>query len=187
MNRVGAWIAVTVVAFMVVGGMLHFPGTLDGDGPALGPVILGGMTGLLIGGAQLVVLRPLLRHPWHWPAASAIGIAVTHAIGDGVSADVGYVPVAIIGGLATGALQAAVLRVPLWAVATTLAFAIGIAGGHALGFALGFNSIFPDDAVARGLIILGLTATLYALFTAPLFARMSRKNGVPILGSNGAA
>ncbi|MDP9321213.1 MAG: hypothetical protein M3P16_08980 [Chloroflexota bacterium] len=187
MRRVAAWVGVTVAAFLLVGGALHFPGTLDDVGLEPGPLILGGLTGLLIGAAQLFALRGVLSRPWLWPGATAIGMAITHAMGDGVSTTTGYVPVAVVGGFATGVLQAAVLRRPLWAVATAGAFVIGIAGGYALAFAMGFNSIFSDDTNARYLILLGLTSVLYALFTAPLFAQIRPEERLPILASDGAA
>ncbi|MDQ6859381.1 MAG: hypothetical protein M3Z65_10330 [Chloroflexota bacterium] len=133
------------------------------------------MTGLLIGGAQMLVLRGTLAHPWLWPLATAAGMAVTHATGDGVSPATGYLPVAIVGGLAVGGLQAAVLREPLWAVATFVALVVGIFGGYTLAFALGFNSIFDTDATARQATIIGLTAVVYALLTAPLVARIRPK------------
>ena len=172
MSRVALWIGVTFAGVVVVGGALHFPGTLDGVGLEVGPLILGGVTGLLIGAAQLVALRGMLAQPWLWPVATAVGMAITHALGDGVTESTGYLPVAVVGGLATGVLQAAVLRRPLWVVATAAAFVIGIARGYALAFALGFNSIFSEDATARQVIVVGLTAVLYALFTAPVFAQI---------------
>ena len=187
MRRVATWVAVSVAAFLLVGGALHFPGTLDDVGFEIGPLIFGGVTGLLIGAVQLAALRGMLARPWLWPVATAIGIAITHGLGDGVSTTTGYLPVAVVGGLATGALQAAVLRRPLWAVATACAFVLGIAGGHALAFALGFNSIFPDDATARAVIIVVLTAVLYALFTAPLVAQIRPEKRLSILASDGAA
>lgn len=172
MSRTATWVAVTTAAVVIFGGALHFPGTLDDVGPEVGPLVFGGVTGLLVGAAQLVPLRGRLRHRWRWPAATAAGMAITHGIGDGVSADVGYVPVAVIGGLAIGVLQALVLRMPIWGMATAAAFAIGIAGGNALAFALGFNSIFEEDAARRAVIIVGATGVLYGLFTAPLLARI---------------
>jgi len=186
-SRVGIWIGVTVASVVVIGGVLHFPGTLDDVGFEVGPLILGGVTGLLIGAAQLLALRGSLARPWRWPVVTALGIAITHGMGDGVSTTTGYLPVAVVGGLATGALQAAVLRRPLWAVATACAFVVGIAGGYALAFALGFNSIFPDDAAARAAIIVGLTGVLYALFTAPVFAQIRPEKRLPILANDGAA
>jgi len=110
-------------------------------------------------------------------------MAITHEIGDGLSPEVGYLPVAIVGGIAVGILQAAVVRQPLWAVTTAAALTIGIFGGYTLAFAVGFNSIFDDDALARQGIMTGLSAVLYALFTAPVFARIRPENRLPILAS----
>lgn len=187
MSRVVRWVAITGAAFVIVGGALHFPGTLDNVGLEPGPLIYGGIAGLFIGAAQVFGLRGVLSRPWLWPAATAIGMAITHGMGDGVSPEAGYLPVAVVGGVATGVLQAAVLGRPLWAVATAVAFVIGMVGGYALGYQLGFSSIFPEDTTPRHAIMLALTGALYALFTAPLFASFPRKYGLPILGSDGAA
>lgn len=181
------WVVVTIAGYLFVGGALHFPGTLDDVGPEIGPLILGAVTGLLIGAAQLIALRRLLPRPWLWPLATAVGLAITHGMGDGVSTQTGYLPVALVGGVATGVLQAAVLRQPWWVVATAGAFVIGIAGGHALAFQIGFSSQFDDDMTSRYAILLGLTAVLYALFTAPLIAQIRPEKRLPILPSDGAA
>jgi hypothetical protein len=112
-----------------------------------------------------------------------VGIAVTHAVGGGRPPSSGYLPVALAGGLATGVLQAAVLRTPSWAVATTAAFVLGI-GGQAITRAAGFGSVFEEDWTLRHAIISGLAG---ALVTAPLIARIRPENGFPILGKDGAA
>ncbi len=183
MKAMVQWVVVTAPAYLIFGGVLHFPGTLDDVGLEPVPLAFGVVTGLLIGGTQLLVLRGRLARPWLWPLATAAGMAITHGIGDGLSPAAGYLPVAIVGGLAVGILQAAVLREPLWAIATFLALTVGIFGGYTLAFALGFNSIFDDDALARHGIMIGLSAALYALFTAPLFARIRPKDRLPILAS----
>ncbi|HAF11164.1 MAG TPA: hypothetical protein DCK98_13930 [Chloroflexi bacterium] len=115
-----------------------------------------------------------------------MGIAVTHALGDGRPPSSGYLPVALAGGLATGVLQAAVLRTPSWAVATTAAFVLGI-GGQAITRAAGFGSVFEEHWTLRHAIISGLAGALDALVTAPLIARIRPENGLPILGKDGAA
>jgi len=56
---------------------------------------------------------------------------------------------------------------------------VGIFGGYTLAFALGFNSIFEADATARQATMIGLTAVVYALCTAPLVARIRPKTGLP--------
>ena len=187
MSSAVRWVVVTVVAYVVVGGILHFPGSLDDVGLEPGPLAFGAVTGLLIGGAQLFALRGLLAQPWLWPVATSAGMAITHGTGDGLSPAAGYLPVAIVAGIAVGVLQAAVLREPLWAPAAAAGLAIGIFGGYNLAYALGFNSIFDDDALARHAIMTGLSAILYALFTAPIFARIRPRNRVPILAGDGAA
>lgn len=177
------WVVVTVPAYVVIAGILHFPGSLDDVGPEPGPFIFGAVTGLLVGAVQLFALRGMLARPWLWPLATAVGMGVTHLTGDGLSPAAGYLPVAIVAGIAVGALQALVLRQALWAPAAAAGLAIGIFGGYNLAFAIGFNSIFDDDALARQGIMTGLSAVLYALFTAPIFARIRPEHGLPILAS----
>jgi hypothetical protein len=186
MSRVIAWISLTVAGFLLAGTLLHFPGSLDDDPWAPSAFVLGALTGLAIGGLQLLAIRQVLRRPWAWalrylllplwpsPLPPGLGIAITHGLGDGVSAAVGYLPVALIGGIATGVLQAGALRTPLWAVATAAAFVVGIIGGHALAVELGFGSIFDEDVFPRHAIIAGLTGVLYALLTAPLLPPILR-------------
>jgi hypothetical protein len=174
MSRVIAWISLTVAGFLLAGTLLHFPGSLDDDPWAPSAFVLGALTGLAIGGLQLLAIRQVLRRPWAWPVATGLGIAITHGLGDGVSAAVGYLPVALIGGIATGVLQAGALRTPLWAVATAAAFVVGIIGGHALAVELGFGSIFDEDVFPRHAIIAGLTGVLYALLTASLLPPILR-------------
>lgn len=99
-------------------------------------------------------------------------MAITHEVGDGLSLAAGYLPIAIVAGVAVGALQAMVLRSPLWGLATASALFIGIFGGYTLAFALGYNSIFEQDATVRRVFMVALSALLYAAFTAPVFARI---------------
>lgn len=56
------WVAITVPAFVLLGGFLHFPGILGDAGwePGGFGFVFGAVTGLLIGSAQLFVLRGLL-------------------------------------------------------------------------------------------------------------------------------
>lgn len=187
MSGAGRWIAVTVLAYVVFAGALHFPGSLDDVGPEVGPLIFGAVTGLLIGGVQLIALRGRLAHRWRWPVATALGMAVTHGVGDGLSTEVGYLPVAIVAGLAVGGCQAVVVRRGTWAVATALALGVGIFGGQQLAYAMGFNSIFEQDVTARHVIMTVASAVLYALCTAPIFARMGPDPGLPILAGEAPA
>ena len=164
MSRLLAWLGLTVLGFVLAAG-LHFPGTLDDVGFQPGGFEIGAVTGLVIGAIQLVVLRGVMRPLWLWPIVMAAGIAVTHGLGDGLSEDVGYLPVAVGGGLATGVLQAVALRQTWWAIATCAGFVIGIAGGAPLTAALGFQDL------TRHVIMSAATGLAYAGLTAPLLLR----------------
>jgi hypothetical protein len=164
------WVAVTVPAFALVGGMLHFPGSPDDAGWESGGFgfVFGAVTGLLIGSVQLLALRGLLPRPSRWLIATAIGLGVTHGLGDGLPSSAGYLPVAL-GGLVTGTLQAAVLRRRWWLVATAAAFVVGILGGHAIIAAANVPNDLPADWTRRHTIVALATGIAYAAFTAPLF------------------
>ncbi len=167
-----AWVGLTGFGFLVVGTVLHFPGSLDDDGPlATSGLLFGTVTGLLIGALQLPVLRGRLTRPWLWPLAMAGGLAITHGLGDGGHDASGWVPVGVLGGIVAGALQALVLRQPGWGLLTALAFALAIPCGEALADAVSFNSIFEPDRQLRHVIVSAATGLLYALATLPLLAR----------------
>jgi hypothetical protein len=183
----GRWIAVTVPAYLLIAGGLHFPGSLDAVGPEVGPLVFGAVTGLLLGGAQLVAFRGRLAHRWRWPVATAVGMAIAHGVGDGLSPDAGYLPVAIVAGLGVGGCQAVVVRRASWAVATAVALGVGIFGGQQLAYAMGFNSIFEQDITARHVVMTAASAMLYALCTAPIFARIGPDPGLPILAAGAPA
>ncbi|MEP7002914.1 MAG: hypothetical protein ABI888_00075 [Chloroflexota bacterium] len=75
-----------------------------------------------------------------------------------------------VGPAATGALQAALLRTPLWAASTTVALVVGIAGGHALGLTLGLRLADEDGLLGAAIISVG-TGAMYAALTLPLLIR----------------
>ncbi len=172
MKRAALWIGLTVTGFFVGGTALHFPGTLDDVGFGRTGLVLGGVTGLVVGSLQLVALRGIARPLWAWPLATAAGTAITHALGDGLPQAGGYLWVALGGGLALGVFQAAVLRTPAWVPAVLLSFVIGIVGGYQLAFAIGFNSRFEQDALARQVAMNVATGVAFALLTWPILARI---------------
>ena len=187
MSRVSQWVAGTIAGFLIFGSALHFPGSLDNDPWAPSAFVLGALTGFLVGALQLFALRGALSRPWLWPIATAVGIAITHGLGDGMPTSAGYLSVAFGGGIATGVLQAMLVRQPWWAVAATSAFVVGIVGGWSIAVAAGVGSIFEEDWLPQHAIMSGLTGVLYAASTAPLFTRIRPENTLPILASDGAA
>ena len=172
MKRAAVWAGLTVAGFALFGIGLHFPGSLDDAGPEPGPVVFGAVTGRLIGALQLPALRGIARPLWAWPLATAAGIGITHGLGDGLSQQAGYLWVALIGGLATGAFQSAVLREPIWVPAVLLAFGVGILGGYQLAYAMGFSSIFDQDAFARHIAMSIAAGVAFAIATWPILERI---------------
>ena len=130
--------------FAGVGG--HFPGsfpvgsgvvaTFDASAAATG-LIFGAVTGLVIGTLQWLVLRAWLGVAWPWLVATALAVAVTHALGDGLPSSWEYPPIAVVGGLVMAGSHWLALRGRpdrrVLAIASGAAFAFGVMLGVAAG------------------------------------------------------
>lgn len=112
-----AWLVATMLGYVFAGVGGHFPGSFPvGSGVVVGfdtgaaafGLLIGGVFGLVIGTLQWLVLRAWLGIPWPSLVATALAIAVTHALGDGLSPRWEYPPIAVAG--------AAVMASGLWLV-----------------------------------------------------------------------
>lgn len=109
MIRSVAWVVATTLGLVVVGFIFHFPGSFGGLGTwdvsaAIVGVILGAISGVLVGLMQWAALLLPRRAGGRLVLAMAIGIGVTHAVNDGGPNSIGLVGVSILSGLAmTGA------------------------------------------------------------------------------------
>ena len=83
------WVLASTVGFAFGGFAFHFPfgfpvGTLVSFDPGAAVVgfVQGALTGLVIGTLQWLVLRHWFSGAGWWVLATAVGVAVVHAIGD---------------------------------------------------------------------------------------------------------
>ncbi len=100
-----AWVVATTLGLVVAGFIFHFPGSFGGLGTwdgsaAIFGLILGAISGALVGVMQWAALLLPRRAGGRLLLAMAIGIGVTHAVNDGGPNSVGLVGVSILGGLA---------------------------------------------------------------------------------------
>jgi len=135
------WTSVSVVAYGLVGFMFHFPsGFPPNNGQNFNALALvvgalqGGFTGLVIGSLQALLLRQYFRGVRGWLAASAVSLALTHAIGDALPDPLALPVVQVAGGLLLGVGQWLVLRsqrlnAVIWIGATGIAWFAGLTLG----------------------------------------------------------
>lgn len=140
-----SWAIGTTVTYALAGFVFHFPSAFppsNGDRinweGAIGALINGLLTGLLVAGVQYFLLRMVRLQSWRWIVASMVALWLTHTLGDVLSDDSGLTFVAIFGGLILGALQWWALRWPLsqgiiWLASTEFAWILGIWLGYAVG------------------------------------------------------
>lgn len=137
-------VASTAAAFALSGLIFHFSGsppTIDGffypEG-FVGAVVNGIATGLLVGGAQWLILRTVHLGSWRWLVGTALALWFAHVIADVISDRYAMALLALGGGLLLGALQWWARRWTsrtgaIWTAASTIAWAAGIWIGNLLG------------------------------------------------------
>ncbi|MHA7292185.1 hypothetical protein ACX80V_21505 [Arthrobacter sp. MDT3-24] len=97
-------------------------------------------TGLLVGGAQWLMLRTVHLGSWRWLVGTAPALWFAHVIGDVISDRYAMALLALGGGLLLGALQWWAMRWTsrtgaIWTAASTIAWAAGIWIGNLGGTA----------------------------------------------------
>jgi hypothetical protein len=168
MTRTIAWIVATTVAMTVVGAALHFPGSSEiGSGidawqrdAAVFGAVFGLISGAFVGGAQWLALGASLRRGLLLVAAMGLGVAVTHALGDGMPTSFGRLAVAAVGGLALGVGFAPLLRERLAFGAVIAAWVVGIVAGYAVTGALGLPATQDPGGWASEHAVVGAVAGL---------------------------
>jgi hypothetical protein len=145
------WIGATVIALVVSGFLLHFPGNL-GE-PTLQPVaavvgaILGAVNGVAVAIGQWVALGGAARLGAlvRW---NVVAIGATHALNDGLPVSMGAALVAVLAGIAMSASYAAILgeRRPVPVLLIGVAWAFGLFVALTQSSALGF----PRDETPIG-------------------------------------
>lgn len=190
--RTAWWILVTVAGCAIAGGIAHFPGSFPvGSGTEVSPsagvfgLVMGTIFALPLGVGQWRVLRRSPGVGIRWIFATALGVGLMHALGDGLPAASGWslagaadgwVGAGAIGGLAIGALQALAARGRVlawtWIVTNTLAWPFGIALGLWLADTAGLMTQSGPGAWTQQHLLVGVVAGLVAgTLTALLLAR----------------
>jgi len=136
------WIGASTVGFTVAGAVLHFPGSFPAGtgGTTLQPeaglvgAVMGAITGALAGALLWWSIRP--RALWTIVPATALGFAVTHALGDGLPTTVDYLPIGLAAGVVMGIAQLRAFGDPPEAVGYVAGSALGLGAGLALGLGI---------------------------------------------------
>ncbi len=174
------WVAATVAGCAIAGAVGHFPGSFPvGSGQtefsssaATFGLVMGTMFGLPLGVAQWLVLRRPVGVGKLWIVATALGVGLMHALGDGLPAFNsnparfvgGWAAVGAIGGLGVGVLQALAARGRIiawtWIAGAVLAWPIGIAAGLLLAAASGLMTQSGPAAWAQQHALVAVVAGL---------------------------
>jgi hypothetical protein len=178
------WVVATVAGCAIAGALGHFPGSFpvgSGTQAEFSPsaaafgLVMGTILALPLGVGQWLVLRRVPGVGARWIAATALGIGLMHALGDGLpapwdwglarAAD-GWVAVGAIGGLGIGSLQALAARGRLlawtWIAASAIGWPFGIATGLWLADAAGLMAQSGPGAWAQQHLLVGVVAGLLA-------------------------
>ena len=136
---------------------------------------MGTIFALPLGVAQWLVLRRSLGVGKRWIAATALGIGLMHALGDGLPAPTGadalaasdgWLAVGAVGGLAIGSLQALAARRRLvawtWVAGNAIAWPLGIAAGLAIAYGTGLMAQSGPTAWAQQHALVGVVTGLVA-------------------------
>lgn len=178
------WVAATVAGCAVAGAIGHFPGSFPvGSGtqsefsPSAGAfgLLMGTIFALPLGVAQWLVLRRSIGIGRRWIVATALGIGVMHALGDGLPASDGWGParfaggwlaVGAIGGAAVGLLQVLAANGRLvawtWMVGSAIGWSCGITAGLLLAAMVGLMTQSGPAAWAQQHLFVGVVAALVA-------------------------
>lgn len=136
------WVLGAAVGFAIAGALFHFPGSFPvgsgnlGVSPAVGALgaLQGAISGAIAGALLWWAIRPLATR---WLIlATAVGFAVTHALGDGLSTGVDYLPIGLVGGAALGIAQLRQFRDPPAPFPYVATSSLGLAAGLVVGIAL---------------------------------------------------
>lgn len=136
------WIAAGIAGFTIAGAVFHFPGSFPAGsggsefqpGAALFGAIQGTISGAIAGALLWWSARPVASRMLI--AATALGFALTHALGDGLPAGTEYAVIGLAGGAVLGLSQQRTFAAPPGALAFVIGSALGLAAGIVLGMAL---------------------------------------------------
>ena len=143
MIRRFAWVAATCIGLFLGGFALHFPGSFGEWFPDPSALVFGAILGFLTGVAVGIIQWAALLLPRGPGArlvlAMGVGIGVTHALNDGVSASYGLTAVSIASAVGMAGAFVAILweRRPVAIVACFIGWAGSLIVADAVTLALG--------------------------------------------------
>jgi hypothetical protein len=167
------WMAVTTALYILSGLIFHFPGSLppnngDAFNPSgvVGALVNGGATGVLIGVAQMLLLRMIGRATWRWAAGTAIALLLIHIIGDVLPDGVALPLMTLAGGVILGGAQWWALRWPrrqglLWLVGTAAPWSVGIQLGNQLAAGADWRTEHLIIGVWTGVLLGAATGVMW--------------------------
>jgi hypothetical protein len=136
------WIGASVAGFALAGAVLHFPGSfpVGSGGTAFQPqaavvgLVMGAVSGAVAGVLLWWAIRP--RASLMLIPATALGFAVSHALGDGLPATFDYLVIGLAAGVVMGIAQLRAFRGPPDSLLYITGSALGLAAGLILGLAI---------------------------------------------------
>lgn len=136
------WIAAGTAGFTIAGVVFHFPGSFPAGsgaaelqaGAALVGAIQGAISGAIAGALLWWSARPIASRMLI--AATALGFAVTHGLGDGLPSGTEYAVIGLVGGAVLGLTQQRTFAAPPGALTFVIGSALGLAAGIVLGMTL---------------------------------------------------
>lgn len=195
------WVAATVAGCAIAGAIAHFPGSFPvGSGTqaevslsaATFGLVMGTLFALPLGVAQWLVLRRSLGVGKRWIVATAVGVGLMHAAGDGAPAPYGtgilgigdgWIAIGALGGFIIGTQQVLAARGRLvawmWVAGSVIAWPLGILAGLSIAHGIGLMTQTGPAAwtqqhalvaVITGLVVGVLTGTLLPRAWPPMGA-----------------
>lgn len=192
--RLLLWVVATVVGCAIPGVIGHFPGSFpvgSGTQSAFAPpaaaygLVMGTIFALPLGIAQWLVLRRSPGIGKRWIVATAVGVGVMHAAGDGAPAQYGtgilaagdgWLAVGALGGFLIATQQVLAARGRLvawtWIVGSVIAWPLGIVAGLSIAHGTGLMAQTGPAAWAQQHALVGVvTGLVVGILTGVLIPR----------------
>lgn len=169
------WVAAAAVGYAVIGYALHFPGSFPVGSGAITIQMAAGLYGAAIGTVSGLIVGALLwwsvrpKASWRLVPATAAGIGLCHALGDGLPYTIDYLPIGLLAGAVMGLLQLGTFRDrpdPLmYVVGSALGLGAGLSVGLPAANALLGLAPTPAGYAVQHALVSALAGATWALAT----------------------
>ena len=178
--RSAFWVIASAVGFALTGMALHSPGASAVGNSYfawdVSAALFGAILGLVAGGfTGLLQIGALHTRSYRLVVATALTVAVAHALADGAPGEWGVTPVAVLSGLVAAVAQGWAIRTfdPRNIALVAASWAAGWIGGTALAGALGLSGgSAPGTWAAEHAVIGAVIGLTYGAATAPAARRI---------------